>query len=95
MSLRNMKMKISTFALILFSSTTLHAMTKEWTVTRLNFDEKTKLYQVDFKNQAGVYKAEEKLFECLHESLVDKKNVKIDFKPMGLLIKSCEKVSTR
>lgn len=95
MSMNNLKMKISTFALILFSTTSLQAMTKEWTVTKLNLDDKTKLYLVDFKNQAGIYKAEEKLFSCLQWSLADKKAVKVEFEPMGLILKSCEKVSTR
>lgn len=69
-------------------------MTSEWTVTRINFDAAKNLYQVDFKNQAGVYKAEEKVLPCLRESLQEKKNVKVDFNPMGLMIKTCEKVAS-
>lgn len=88
-------MKISTFVLILFSTSSLYAMTKEWTVTRLHLDEKTRIYQVDFKNQAGVYKAEEKHFSCLHESLKEKKNIQVSFNPMGLQITSCEKAPVK
>lgn len=88
-------MKISLCVLMLFSSSLLYGMTREWTVTKIYFDEAKKIYQIDFKNQAGVYKAEEKILPCLRESLNAKANVKIDFNPMGLLIKSCEKVSTR
>jgi ADP-heptose:LPS heptosyltransferase len=80
---------------LFFSSTSLFAMTSEWTVTRINFDTSKKLYQVDFMNQAGVYKAEEKMLPCLRESLQQKKEVKVDFNPMGLMIKSCEKVVSK
>lgn len=88
-------MKKIIFLQLLFSSTSLFAMTKEWTVTKVNFDEAVKLYKVDFKNQAGVYKADEKLLPCLRESLNEKKAVKVDFNPMGLLINSCEKVASK
>ena len=88
-------MKLILIIFLLFNFGSAFALTKEWTVTRVNFDETKKLYQVDFKNQAGVYKADEKLLECLRESLNEKKPVKIEFNPMGLLIKSCEKASTR
>ncbi len=88
-------MKISMFVLMLFSSTVLHAMTKEWIVTKVNYDETKKIYLVDFKNQAGVYKAAEKFLPCLRDSLTEKKSVKVEFNPMGLEIKSCEKVSSR
>jgi len=90
-----MKMKISLFVLTLFSSGLLHAMTKEWTVTKIYFDDVKKNYQIDFKNQAGVYKAEEKLLSCLRDSLNSKTNVKVDFQPMGLKIKSCEKSASK
>lgn len=88
-------MKISMFVLMLFSSTVLHAMTKEWTVTKVNFDEARKVYLVDFKNQAGVYLADEKQLSCLRDSLATKSAVKVDFNPMGLKIKSCEKSSSK
>ena len=71
------------------------AMTKEWVVTRVNFEEEKKLYEVDFKNQAGVYKAEEKFLPCLRESLNSKKEVKVDFDPMKMTIKSCSMAATR
>jgi|GEM_PF-740523 len=91
----SMKMKISMFVLMLFSSTLLHAMTKEWVVTKVNYDDTKKIYMIDFKNQAGIYKAEEKLLPCLRESLAEQKAVKIDFNPMGLKLKSCVKAATR
>lgn len=72
------------------------AMTKEFVVTRLNFNQEKNEYQVDFKNQAGVYRATgPAVVNCLQESLREKKAVKIVFKPMGLMIMECAKVSTK
>ncbi|MBC7538373.1 MAG: hypothetical protein H7281_06105 [Bacteriovorax sp.] len=74
------------------------AMTKDFVVTRLNYDQEKKDYQIDFKNQAGVYKVRETLMDCLRElreSLKEKKPVRVVFKPMGLVITSCSKVSTK
>lgn len=67
----------------------VEAMTKEWIVTRVNFAEEKKLYEIDFKNQAGLYMADEKWLPCLRDSLRGKKEVKIDFDPMKMIIKSC------
>lgn len=72
------------------------AMTKEFVVTRLNYDTTKKNYQVDFKNQAGVYRASgEPVLSCLQYSLREAKAVKIVFNPMGLAILNCAKVSTK
>lgn len=80
---------------MLFNAGASFALTKEWVVTKIVFDDAKKNYQVDFKNQAGVYRADEKFISCLRESLKDQKAVQIEFNPMGLAIKSCEKVASR
>jgi hypothetical protein len=79
----------------LLHSSSLFAMTKNWTVTKVAFDDAKKIYHVDFKNQAGVYKADEKILDCLRASLKDQKAVTIDFNPMGLQIKSCAKAESK
>lgn len=72
------------------------AMTKEFIVTKLNFNQDKKYYQVDFKNQAGVYNASgDELLVCLQQSLREKKAVMIEFNPMGLKVLNCSKVSSK
>lgn len=90
--------KLLALILLLNFHTLSAAMTKIFVVTKLNYNPEQKYYQVDFKNQAGVYKASETLIDCLRElreSLKEKKQVRVIFKPMGLAITSCSKVSTK
>lgn len=68
------------------------AMTKDFVVTKLHYNLEKKYYQVDFKNQAGVYQAEEAMLSCLRDSLQNKKAVRVEFNPMGLKITNCSKV---
>lgn len=86
-------------SIVLFLVLNIHAlsaaMTKDFVVTKLHYDLEKKYYQVDFKNQAGVYQAQVAMLSCLRESLQNKKAVRVEFNPMGLKITNCSKVSSR
>lgn len=71
------------------------AMTKDFVVTKLHYNLEKKYYQVDFKNQAGVYQAQVEMLSCLRESLENQKAVRVEFNPMGLKIMNCSKVSSK
>lgn len=65
-------------------------LTKDFVTTRLKYNDAKKVYDVDFLNQAGIYKADDKDFSCLQGSLKSKKPVKVTFDPMGLKITDCK-----
>ena len=77
------------------SSALSAAMTKDFVVTKILLIKEQNIYEVDFKNQAGVYKADEKLVNCLQESLRKTRPVRVSFNPMGLKLLDCAKVSTK
>lgn len=64
-------------------------LTKDFVVTRLKYDEVKKIYDVDFINQAGIYKGGDDVFPCLQKSLKSNKAAKVTFDPMGLKITEC------
>lgn len=90
-----MKKMLSALFLTALSFQVYAGLKKEFKVTKLIFDEQKKTYLVHFENQAGVYKADEKFFKCLSESLESKKAFKIEFRPMGLTIMACERGESR
>lgn len=87
--------KIIVLLLVLTNHALSAAMIKDFVVTKLHYNLEKKYYQVDFKNQAGVYQAQVAMLPCLHESLQSKKAVRVEFNPMGLKITNCEKVSSK
>lgn len=64
-------------------------LTKDFVTTRLKFNDAKKVYDVDFLNEAGIYKAEDKFFSCLQSSLKSKKPVKVTYDPIGLKLTDC------
>lgn len=86
---------------IIFSINTVNAaMTKQFVVSKVFYNQDKKNYQIDFKNQAGVYRlpensSVEKNLSCLRESLKTARQVTVVFEPMGLEITDCAKVSTK
>ena len=78
------------FFLFLISGNIMASMTDTFIVTLLSFDQQTNIYRVHLQNQAGVYKADKFLFDCLEKSLKDAKKVSVTFNPMGLKIESCK-----
>lgn len=87
--------KIIVLLLVLTNHALSAAMTKDFVVTKLHYNLEKKYYQVDFKNQAGVYQAQVAMLPCLRESLQSKKAVRVEFNPMGLKITNCAKVSSK
>lgn len=84
-------MKLITLFCFLFAANVeAMTLTKDFVATRLKYNEAKKVYDVDFLNQAGIYKAEDKDFPCLQGSLKSKKPVKVTFDPMGLKITGCK-----
>ncbi len=90
-----MKNNLVLFFLFLISSVASAGIKKNFIVTKVFFDVEHNYYKVHFENQAGVYKADGKLYNCLAESLAKSKEVKIEFEAMGLKLTSCSKVSTK
>ncbi len=90
-----MKKSQSLILLLLFASVASAGIKKNFIVTKVFFDVENNYYKVHFQNQAGVYKADRKLYNCLAESLEKAKEVKIEFEAMGLKLTSCSKASTR
>lgn len=78
-------------SLLIAASTSAMGMTltKDFVVTRLKYNEAKKVYEVDFLNQAGVYKGDDKNFSCLQSSLKSNKPAHVTFDPMGLKITEC------
>lgn len=79
----------------LFSMCAYAGIDSEFKVTKIVWNEEQKNYKVIFENQAGVYKASEDVLKCLQESMRNNKNVKINYKAMGLKINSCSMVSSK
>lgn len=88
--------KIIVLISLLFSFTAFSGVIKKsFTVTKLRYNSDKKYYDVDFLNQAGIYKADEKWFKCLQQSLEKKLAAKVEFNPMGLKISNCEMASSK
>lgn len=92
--------KILLLLIIISINTASAAMTKQFVVTKVFYNQDKKDYQIDFKNQAGVYHLPEnglveKNLSCLRDSLKTAKLVTVVFIPMGLEITDCAMVSTK
>lgn len=62
----------------------------DFVTTKLSYNTQKKYYETTFQMMAGIYKAEEKFFKCLQKSLHSKKEIKVSFEPMTLMITDCK-----
>lgn len=85
-------MKSLLFSFIFLFSDLVFAkpITMDFVTTKLSYKAEKKYYETTFQMMAGVYKAEDKFFKCLQKSLQTKKEVKVSYEPMGLMITDCK-----
>lgn len=84
-------MKTFILSFIVMFSTAVHAkpITMDFVATKLSYNSEKKYYEITFQMMAGIYKADEKFLKCLQKSLQNKKEVKVSYEPMGLIITDC------
>lgn len=71
------------------------ALTKDFIVTKVFYNQNKKYYEINFKNQAGVYKTGDVFLSCLRTSLKEAKPARVVFEPSGLAITSCKMGETK
>jgi hypothetical protein len=65
-------------------------LTGKFITLQLKYNQEQKYYETSFSQKAGVYKADDKFFKCLQNSLESKKIVNVTYQAMGLKIIGCD-----
>ncbi len=85
-----MKLLLCSFFLLFSHYVYAKPITMDFVTTKLSYNAEKKYYETTFQMMAGIYKADEKFFKCLQKSLQTKKEIKVSYEPMGLMITDCK-----
>lgn len=77
------------YLMISFFSLSAMAITRDFKVTRLQYDTDKKIYDIVFLNQDGIFISGDDHYKCLEKSLKEKKAVKISYDMKNLKVTAC------